>query len=706
MGGASPDVKRIGRYDIVNVLGEGAMGVVYEGLDTRLHRKVAIKRILKSALDSDAAKEYSTRFAREAQAVARLNHPNIVQVFDFAEEGDIAYIVMEFVRGKELKNFFDAKERFALKEVVHIMGELCEALNFAHGAGVVHRDIKPANVMIDHEGRVKLTDFGVARFTDPDRTQSDKTQAGAIVGTPAYMSPEQIQGETLDRRTDIFSAGIILYEFLTGGKPFTGTGAWTIAKKILQDEPPPPSSVDATIAPIYDSIVAKALAKKIDARYQTARDLGMALKRALEGLPEIDESEKTVILAPGALGFAKAPSAAESTVPLTQPKAVELEFWRSIKDNNDPADFELYLQQFPTGIYAALARRKISKLKGGDETVVSTELEKKETEEAARRETEAREKLAAEKADLEARLAQREAEMAKREAELKKKAEDAEKAAAEAPKKSPVAAVLATLFAAGAIAYAWYALKPPDQLEQRVAELTRLLEESKQREAELKQSRQREEELQKQLVAMREQAAEAAKAGDVARQQELAEQLKHQEAEAAKQAELTRQREAEQKKLEQRRAELARLAEGAQKKSPKTPEPAPTEPAPKAAEPLKPEPAKTVDAPKAAEPKAAEPTKLAAVTPPPTPGPAAPDVDALLQRGIALENDGKFADAAKAFRQAVRAGKGQPAGQAAKRLADMLQAGKPGVSKDYAEALRYYDIARSNGVEVTFQKAR
>src|SRR5689334_19722178 len=138
---ASPDIKRIGRYDIVNVLGEGAMGVVYEGMDTRLHRKVAIKRILKSALDSDAAKEYSARFAREAQAVARLNHPNIVQVFDFAEEGDVAYIVMELVNGRELKTYFDAKERFELKEVVHIMGELCEALHFAHNANIIHRDI-------------------------------------------------------------------------------------------------------------------------------------------------------------------------------------------------------------------------------------------------------------------------------------------------------------------------------------------------------------------------------------------------------------------------------------------------------------------------------------------------------------------------------------------------------------------------------------
>src|SRR5258706_12313877 len=210
----SPDLKKIGRYEIERILGEGAMGVVYEGKDTRLHRKVAIKTILKSALDSESAKEYSTRFAREAQAVARLNHANIVQVFDFAEEGDVAYIVMEFVRGKELKNFFDAKERFALKEVVHIMGELCEALHFAHEAGIVHRDIKHANVMIDSQGRVKLTDFGVARIADPDRTVSDKTQAGTVVGTPAYKSPEQVNGGAVRPRSGIFSARRIPSEVL------------------------------------------------------------------------------------------------------------------------------------------------------------------------------------------------------------------------------------------------------------------------------------------------------------------------------------------------------------------------------------------------------------------------------------------------------------------------------------------------------------
>src|SRR6185503_15709661 len=201
------ELKTLGRYNIERVLGKGAMGVVYEGIDPKLNRRVAIKTILKSHLDPDTAKDYSMRFSREAQAVARLNHPHIVQVYDFAEEGDIAYLVMEFIRGKELKNFFDAK------------------------------------------ARTKLTDFGVARVQDTDRTQAERTQAGTMVGTPAYMSPEQITGGTIDKRSDVFSAGIILYQFLTGEKPFTGGGAWTIAKKIIQEDPPAPSSLNNAVTP-------------------------------------------------------------------------------------------------------------------------------------------------------------------------------------------------------------------------------------------------------------------------------------------------------------------------------------------------------------------------------------------------------------------------------------------------------------------------
>jgi len=745
----NPVPKRIGRYDIERVLGEGAMGVVYEGKDTRLHRKVAVKTILKSALDSDSAKEYSMRFRREAQAVARLNHPNIVQVFDFAEEGDIAYIVMEFVKGRELKHFFDAHESFELKEVVHIMAELCDALHFAHEAGVIHRDIKPANVMIDTQGRVKLTDFGVARITDSDRTVSERTQAGAVVGTPSYMSPEQIQGNTLDRRTDIFSAGVILYEFLTGAKPFQGTGVWTIAKKIINEEPPAPSQIRNSISPLYDAIVAKALAKAVEKRYQTARSLGFALQRALDGLPEAEDPDRTLggpFVPRPAPGTGAAPATgdatvlrtvSDATVPIPRTQAVELEFWRSIKDGSDPADFDLYVQQFPSGIYAALARRKSAKLRGvateeGDEskTRLSAEQEKHEVEEAQRRENEARERLAAEKAELEAALAKREAELQAREAEsqarfaeekARQEAELAKREAllkqreAENPKKSPlVPAAVAFLVAALGFG-AWQMLKPPDENAQRVVELTRLLEESKQREAELRQSRQREAELSRELEQMRVSVSEAQKAGDTKRLQELATQVAQREADMQKQAELTRQREAE---AEKRRAEIARLQAGGTKAPPaKTTEPtksAEPVPSPTPAEPSKaPTPARSsTDSARSTDTKTStEPVKVAAAAPAPgAPNVTAPDAplsaDAMLQRAIALEVEGKNVEAARVLRQIIRAGNGVPAGQAAKRLGDLYQKGGGGVSRDYAEALKYYEIARSNGVEVPTTKAR
>ncbi len=448
---AAPELKTLGRYNIERVLGKGAMGVVYEGVDPRLGRRVAIKTILKSHLDEDTAKDYSMRFVREAQAVARLNHPNIVQVYDFGEESDIAYLVMEFIKGKELKNFFDASERFDLKEAVRIMCELCDALDFAHHAGIVHRDIKPANVMLDHQARTKLTDFGVARVSDSDKTSVERTQAGTMVGTPAYMSPEQITGGNIDRRTDVFSAGIILYQFLTGEKPFTGSGAWTIAKKIIQEEPPLPSSLNNAVTPLFDAVVNKALAKNPDQRYQSARDLAAALRRALDGKPEEDDADKTVVgiitehIAPAAPRSTPAPRqeatrSGTSTTPATQAgsQEVELEFWRAIKDGNDPDDFDLYVQQFPTGIYAALAKRKIAKLRGvaPEETgAKAREQEKKEAEEAAKRESEVRAKLADEKERLEAELKRKEEEYRKREAEAEARRLAAERARAEADAK-------------------------------------------------------------------------------------------------------------------------------------------------------------------------------------------------------------------------------------------------------------------------------
>src|SRR5258708_1806242 len=220
------------------------MGLVYDGHDAQLDRRVAIKTILTRNLDEATAKHYEMRFRREVRAVARLNHPNIV---------------MEYIQGRELKDKLDAKEGLELGKIFKLMGELLDALDFAHEAGVIHRDIKPANVMIDAAGHAKLADFGVARVTEAGGEQGEATRAGAMVGTPSYMSPEQIQGQTIDRRTDIFSAGILFYQLLTGKKPFEG-GQWELAKKIVHDDPGLPSSL-VQIPPAIDRVVAKALPK-------------------------------------------------------------------------------------------------------------------------------------------------------------------------------------------------------------------------------------------------------------------------------------------------------------------------------------------------------------------------------------------------------------------------------------------------------------
>jgi serine/threonine-protein kinase len=185
------ELKTLGRYKIQGVLGKGAMGLVYDGLDPNLNRRVAIKTILTRKLDEEAARMIAVRFEREVRAVARLNHRNIVQVYDFGSEGDLAYIVMEHIQGKELKDHFDANERYDLGTIFRLMAELLDALHYAHEAGVIHRDIKPANIMVDGEGHAKLTDFGVARVNEPEGNQAEATKVGTVVGTPSYIPDRQ-----------------------------------------------------------------------------------------------------------------------------------------------------------------------------------------------------------------------------------------------------------------------------------------------------------------------------------------------------------------------------------------------------------------------------------------------------------------------------------------------------------------------------------
>jgi serine/threonine-protein kinase len=272
-------VDTLGKYELRHVLGKGAMGTVYEGFDPVIARRVAIKTVRLPDPEDVEAQEELARFKREAQAAGRLTHPNIVGVFDYGETPEIAYIVMEFVDGTTLKHVVDKKERFELAEIVRIMEALMAGLQFSHDRGVVHRDIKPANVMLTKAGEVKIADFGIARIES-----SSMTQAGTMLGTPSYMSPEQFMGQTVDSRTDIYSSGVMLYQLLTGEKPFEG-GLTAIMHKVLNTEPPPPSALSVTVPHAFDAVVKKAMAKRPEDRFATANEFAKALREAFAAKP-------------------------------------------------------------------------------------------------------------------------------------------------------------------------------------------------------------------------------------------------------------------------------------------------------------------------------------------------------------------------------------------------------------------------------------
>ena len=270
-----PGITKLGKYEIRRELGKGAMGIVYEGFDPFIERRVAIKTIQKSTVGKSEAAEAFTRFRREAQAAGRLLHTRIVSIYEFGEADDVAYIAMEFVPGRELKDYFDKRERFSIAEGTNILLQLLDALDYSHRHGVVHRDIKPANILITEERQVKVADFGIAKIDT-----SHLTHAGTVLGTPAYMSPEQFSGVAVDHRADLYSAGVILYQFLTGKKPFTGS-VFATMHKIQSMVPKPPSEVDPAVPRAFDNVVAKALAKRADDRFQSAVEFIAALKAAL-----------------------------------------------------------------------------------------------------------------------------------------------------------------------------------------------------------------------------------------------------------------------------------------------------------------------------------------------------------------------------------------------------------------------------------------
>jgi hypothetical protein len=263
---------QIGRYQILERVGKGGMGVLYRGIDPVLDREVAIKLMLGDF--SDDTEQLRPRFYREARAVAKLQHRNIVTVFEFAEDGTTPYIVMEFLRGTSLASRIEAAPGLTLDDKLDIVTQLCAGLSYAHQQGVVHRDVKPANIFLLTDTSVKLLDFGIAKLTT-----SNLTRQGDVLGSPSYMSPEQIMGrETVDGRADVFSAGVVLYELLVGRKPFVGETTTAIVLKILNEEPPSPDTIDPEIPPRLAAIVKRALQKDAANRYDTAADFARELQ--------------------------------------------------------------------------------------------------------------------------------------------------------------------------------------------------------------------------------------------------------------------------------------------------------------------------------------------------------------------------------------------------------------------------------------------
>lgn len=266
----------IGRYDVVAEIGRGAMGVVYRAFDPLLDRTVAIKTI-NMALDLDEIEFYEKRFLIEARAAGGLNHPSIVTIHDIGRCGDMAYMAMEFLDGRELKDLITDGE-LTLDRALDIAAQVADGLAYAHERGVIHRDIKPGNIMIIGDGRAKITDFGIARMHSADV----RTQTGILLGSPRYLSPEQVLGRSPDSRVDVFSLGVILHEMVTGRSPFNGSDIQSVMYQVIHHTPAAPGSINPALPPMLDLIVARALAKSPDDRYASAADMAVDLTACRE----------------------------------------------------------------------------------------------------------------------------------------------------------------------------------------------------------------------------------------------------------------------------------------------------------------------------------------------------------------------------------------------------------------------------------------
>jgi len=271
---------KAGRYELQDEIGRGAMGVVYKALDPLIGRTVAVKIMRLDDLGGDTPRpELLARFQTETRAAGLLSHPNIVVIYDAGSDGsalqggDLFYITMEFVLGRSLLALMEERQAFPVPRLLRVMEQACQALDYAHQRNIVHRDIKPANILVGELDNLKITDFGTAKILE-----LGSTETGHIIGTPSYMSPEQVKGRPVDGRADIFSLGVILYELVTGEKPFPGKNVTTVIYKIVNEDPIPPIELDASLHPGLNAVIKKALAKDPDTRYQTCGDLLKALR--------------------------------------------------------------------------------------------------------------------------------------------------------------------------------------------------------------------------------------------------------------------------------------------------------------------------------------------------------------------------------------------------------------------------------------------
>jgi serine/threonine-protein kinase len=281
------DIKTIGRYEILKKIGHGSMGVVYLGRDPYIKRNVGIK-ISRPAADvgEEKAEKYREKFFIEAQSAGRLMHPNIVAIYDAGMHKDFCYMAMEYIDGPTLKKFCKKNHLLPISNVLEIIFITCKALDHAHKMGVVHRDIKPLNIMLKKSGHIKITDFGIAQI------KSEQTASKGIIGSPSYMSPEQIRQKPVENQTDIFSLGCVLYELLTGKMAFPGDDYVTIMYKIIKEDPTPMEQIRPELPEILLKITKKALAKDPNQRYQTCEDFAYDLRVALRGLKESTKSTK------------------------------------------------------------------------------------------------------------------------------------------------------------------------------------------------------------------------------------------------------------------------------------------------------------------------------------------------------------------------------------------------------------------------------